>query len=58
MIGKGHHWYWTGQTSIPMALAATFSALEVVLLTLLTLDAWDFVPLTRAQCAVYGQAVC
>ena len=35
-----------------MALAATFSALEVVPLTLLTLDAWDFVTLTRAQCDV------
>ena len=58
IIGTGHHWYWTGQASIPMALAATFSALEVVPLTLLTLDAWDFVPLTRARCAVCGQAVC
>ena len=40
-----------------MALAATFSALEVVPLTLLTLDAWDFVKLTRAQCDVCGQSV-
>ena len=29
-----------------MALAAMFSALEVVPLTLLTLDAWDFIKLT------------
>jgi nitric oxide reductase subunit B len=57
IIGTGHHWYWTGQASITMALAATFSALEVVPLTLLTLDAWDFVKLTRAQCDVCGQAV-
>jgi nitric oxide reductase subunit B len=57
IIGTGHHWYWTGQASITMALAATFSALEVVPLTLLTLDAWDFVTLTRAQCDVCGQAV-
>ena len=32
-----------------MALASTFSALEVVPLMLLTLDAWDFVKLTRAH---------
>ena len=57
IIGTGHHWYWTGQAPITMALAATFSALEVVPLTLLTLDAWDFVKLTRAQCDVCGQAV-
>ena len=57
IIGTGHHWYWTGQASITMALAATFSALEVVPLTLLTLDAWDFVKLTRAQCDVCGQEV-
>ena len=46
IIGTGHHWYWTGQTSITMALAAIFSALEVVPLTLLTLDAWDFIKLS------------
>ena len=32
-----------------MALGATFSALEVVPLTLLTLDAWDFYRLTRGE---------
>lgn len=57
IIGTGHHWYWTGQSAITMALAATFSALEVVPLTLLTLDAWDFIRLTRARCDVCGQAV-
>jgi len=46
-IGTGHHWYWTGQTSFNMALSALFSALEVVPLTLITLDAWDFVKLSR-----------
>lgn len=46
IIGTAHHWYWTGQTNFTMALAAMFSALEVVPLTLLTLDAWDFVKLT------------
>ena len=46
IIGTAHHWYWTGQTNLTMALAAMFSALEVVPLTILTLDAWDFMNLT------------
>ncbi|MDD5560469.1 cbb3-type cytochrome c oxidase subunit I [Candidatus Methylomirabilis sp.] len=52
IIGTGHHWYWTGQTTITMALSAVFSAMEVVPLTLLTLDAWDFIQLTESQCGV------
>src|SRR5262249_8143256 len=40
LMGTGHHWYFTGQTNINMAVSAMFSALEVVPLTLLTLDAW------------------
>ncbi len=47
LIGTAHHWYFTGQTELAMALGATFSALEVVPLTLLTLDAWDFYRLTH-----------
>ena len=50
IIGTGHHWYFTGQGTLNMGLAACFSALEVVPLTLLTLDAWDFVRLRTAQC--------
>jgi nitric oxide reductase subunit B len=57
IIGTGHHWYWTGQSTIPIALGATFSAMEVVPLTLLTLDAWDFLKLTEAHCEVCGKAV-
>lgn len=57
IIGTGHHWYWTGQTHITMALGAIFSAMEVVPLTLLTLDAWDFIKLTRGRCDVCGQSV-
>ena len=57
IIGTGHHWYWTGQSNITMALAATFSAMEVVPLTLLTLDAWDFIKLSESKCAVCGKAV-
>jgi len=49
LIGTGHHWYFTGQTELNMALSATFSALEVVPLTLLTLDAADFVMVTRGE---------
>jgi len=37
-----------------MALAAMFSAMEVVPLTLLTLDAWDFIKLTRSKCDTCG----
>ena len=49
LMGTGHHWYFTGQTNVNMALSALFSALEVVPLTLLTLDAWDFVRTTRGE---------
>jgi nitric oxide reductase subunit B len=47
LIGTGHHWYFNGQTELNMALSAAFSALEVVPLTLITLDAWDFVTVTK-----------
>jgi nitric oxide reductase subunit B len=57
IIGTGHHWYWTGQPAVTMALGAMFSALEVVPLTLLTLDAWDFIKLTRSDCEVCGQSI-
>jgi nitric oxide reductase subunit B len=50
IIGTGHHWYWSGQTSLTMALSAVFSAMEVVPLTLLTLDAWDFIKLSKSEC--------
>ena len=49
LIGTGHHWYFNGHSEANMALSAIFSALEVVPLTLLTLDAWDFVKVTRTQ---------
>jgi nitric oxide reductase subunit B len=57
IIGTGHHWYWTGQTNINMALAATFSAMEVVPLTLLTLDAWDFIKLSSGKCDICGKEI-
>jgi nitric oxide reductase subunit B len=57
IVGTGHHWYWTGQSNVTLALGAVFSALEVVPLTLLTLDAWDFIKLTRGKCAVCGKTL-
>ncbi|MBK1724946.1 nitric-oxide reductase large subunit [Thiocystis violacea] len=53
LIGTAHHWYFSGQSELTMALGATFSALEVVPLTLLTLDAWDFYRVTRGDSPVY-----
>lgn len=49
VIGTGHHWYFSGQTEVNMALSAIFSALEVVPLTLITLEAWPFVAMTRVN---------
>ena len=57
IIGTGHHWYWTGQSNITMALGACFSAMEVIPLTLLTLDASDFVKLTRGECDICGKRI-
>ncbi len=54
IIGTGHHWYWTGQTDVTLALSAVFSAMEVVPLTLLTLDAWDFIKLSRGTRDIDG----
>jgi len=55
IIGTGHHWYFTGQGTINMGLAACFSAMEVVPLTLLTLDAWDFIKMRKTRCSTCGQ---
>jgi nitric oxide reductase subunit B len=49
IIGTGHHWYWTGQTTVSLALSAVFSAMEVIPLVLLTLDAASFMRLTRGS---------
>ncbi len=57
IIGTAHHWYWTGQSNITMALAAMFSAMEVVPLTLLTLDAWDFIKLSKGRCDICGKEI-
>lgn len=49
LLGTGHHWYFNGQHSFNMAVASFFSAIEVVPLTLLTLEAWGFVKTARAD---------
>jgi nitric oxide reductase subunit B len=54
IVGTGHHWYFTGQGTLNMGLASAFSAMEVVPLTLLTLDAWDFVKIKDRPCAECG----
>ena len=57
VIGTGHHWYFTGASNVNLALSSMFSVLEVVPLTLLTLDAWDFVRTTRGECDVCGKSI-
>ena len=57
LMGTGHHWYFTGQSNANMALSALFSVLEVVPLTLLTLDAWHFVRTTRGERDAFGKPV-
>jgi nitric oxide reductase subunit B len=57
IIGTGHHWYFTGQGALNMGLAACFSAMEVVPLTLLTLDAWDFIKLRQKECSECGKGL-
>lgn len=57
LLGTGHHWYFTGQTQINLAVSAVFSALEVVPLTLITLDAWDFIRTTRGERDAQGRSI-
>src|SRR5262249_29831363 len=54
ILGTAHHWYFTGESSMTMAIGATFSALEVVPLVLLTLDAWDFITVTESPADAGG----
>jgi nitric oxide reductase subunit B len=57
ILGTAHHWYFTGQSSMTMAIGATFSALEVVPLVLLTLDAWDFITVSEGDLDAAGRPV-
>jgi nitric oxide reductase subunit B len=54
VVGTGHHWYFTGQTNVNMALSACFSAMEVVPLTLLTMEARDFIRISQSKCERCG----
>jgi nitric oxide reductase subunit B len=42
VVGTMHHLYFSGTPAVHMALGATFSAMEVIPLVLLTLEAWGF----------------
>jgi nitric oxide reductase subunit B len=49
VIGTMHHMYFNGTPVEVMALGAVFSALEVMPLTFLTIEAWSFVQLGAVQ---------
>lgn len=55
VIGTGHHWYFTGQTTVNMALSAIFSGLEIVPLIILTADAWKFIQISKSKCSQCAQ---
>jgi nitric oxide reductase subunit B len=57
ILGTGHHWYWTGQSVVSMAVSATFSAMEVVPLILLTLEASDFARLMHSRLDEKGNKI-
>jgi nitric oxide reductase subunit B len=57
ILGTAHHWYFTGQSSTTMAIGATVSALEVVPLILLTLDAWDFIQVSEGDVEPGGNRI-
>jgi nitric oxide reductase subunit B len=48
IIGTGHHYYWIGAPEAWMALGAVFSALEVIPLTLLMVEAYGQYKVIRA----------
>jgi nitric oxide reductase subunit B len=49
VIGTMHHLYFSGAPAENMALGAVFSALEVIPLTFLTVEAWSFLQLGASQ---------
>lgn len=51
VIGTMHHMYFSGAPAQHMALGAVFSAAEVVPLTFLTVEAWNFLQLGTTQMA-------
>ena len=49
VVGTMHHLYFSGEPAEHMALGAFFSAVEVIPLTFLTVEAWSFLQLGAAQ---------
>lgn len=49
VIGTMHHLYFSGTPAEHMALGAFFSAVEVIPLTFLTVEAWSFLQLGAHQ---------
>src|SRR5690625_5493081 len=49
VVGTMHHLYFSGTPVEHMALGAFFSALEVIPLTFLTVEAWTFLQLGARQ---------
>src|SRR5664280_1361077 len=49
VIGTMHHLYFSGSAAETMALGAFFSAMEVIPLTFLTVEAWSFLQLGSRQ---------
>ena len=49
VIGMAHHLYFNGEPAEVLALGAFFSALEVIPLTFLTIEAWSFLQLGIRQ---------
>ncbi len=49
VIGTAHHWYFSGSPASVMALGAFFSAMEVIPLTFLSVEAWSFIRLGARQ---------
>ncbi len=56
VVGTMHHLYFSGAPAIHMAMGATFSAMEVIPLVLLTFEAWRFVRLGGSQTTELSRA--
>jgi nitric oxide reductase subunit B len=56
IVGTMHHLYFSGTPAVHMALGACFSALEMIPLTLLTVEAWTFLHFGARQEAVGGRS--
>lgn len=47
IIGTGHHWYFSGMSTFNMTMSGCFSALEIVPLVILCMDAGHFIKTTE-----------